>query len=231
MMPTKYGSFIKRWFAHIVDVILASIAAGLITIPFILIYFGEGLINILRDPEFWENFDISRHQVTPEEQLIVIAGIAAYTIFYWLYFAVFESSPRQATPGKMMVGLFVTDEQGRRIGFARALGRTLGKVLSQMFCWLGYILALFTARKQALHDLIASTLVLEPAHPAPYAATAPPQANIPTAPAAPGLSGVAVPAPEVSPVEDKRPEPPGTIEPETPDEQQAGDDKPEQEKQ
>lgn len=80
----------------------------------------------------------------------------------WLYFTLFESSVWQATPGKRMLGIFVTDEQGVRISLARAVLRTVTKVFSGMLCFLGYIIALLTPRSQALHDLLASTLVLKP---------------------------------------------------------------------
>ena len=72
--------------------------------------------------------------------------------------------------------LFVTDEQGRRISLARALGRNLGKVLSTACCFLGFIIALLTQRSQALHDLLASTLVLEPDFRPPQPPSPPPPA-------------------------------------------------------
>jgi len=78
----------------------------------------------------------------------------------WLYFAGMESSTRQATLGKGAMGIFVTDMDGRRISFLRATGRYFAKILSALIFMVGYIMAAFTARKQALHDLLASTLVL-----------------------------------------------------------------------
>lgn len=79
----------------------------------------------------------------------------------WIYHASFESSSYQATPGKQAMGLFVTDTEGYRINFSRASGRYFGKLLSGLLLLLGYILAAFTPRRQALHDLIAGTLVLK----------------------------------------------------------------------
>ena len=70
-----------------------------------------------------------------------------------------ESSSRQATVGKMALGLKVTDLEGRRISFARASGRHFAKYISGMILLIGYIMAGFTERKQALHDMIAGTLV------------------------------------------------------------------------
>jgi uncharacterized RDD family membrane protein YckC len=77
----------------------------------------------------------------------------------WLYFAWFESSPLMATPGKLALGLSVTDLDGRPIGFWRASARYFAKILSNLTLGAGYLLAAFTARKQALHDLVAGTLV------------------------------------------------------------------------
>jgi uncharacterized RDD family membrane protein YckC len=79
----------------------------------------------------------------------------------WLYFALMESSVQQGTLGKMAIGLKVTDLAGNRIGFGRASGRFFGKYLSTMILCIGYLFIVFTDRKQALHDLMASCLVLK----------------------------------------------------------------------
>lgn len=79
----------------------------------------------------------------------------------WLYWAGMESSARQATIGKQVMNIYVTDLFGQRISFMRATGRYLGKILSGMILLIGYFMAGFTARKQALHDILANTLVLD----------------------------------------------------------------------
>lgn len=81
-------------------------------------------------------------------------------IVNWLYFAGLESSPWQATLGKLALGLRVVDLEGRRISFGQATGRFFGKILSAMIFCIGFIMAGFTARKQALHDMLAGTYVL-----------------------------------------------------------------------
>jgi uncharacterized RDD family membrane protein YckC len=78
----------------------------------------------------------------------------------WLYFALQESSPHQATLGKRALGIRVTDLNGQRISFGRATGRYFAKIISVLTCFVGYIMAGFTERKQALHDMIAGTLVI-----------------------------------------------------------------------
>ncbi|MAT15106.1 MAG: hypothetical protein CMJ46_07525 [Planctomyces sp.] len=79
----------------------------------------------------------------------------------WIYYAASESSSAQATLGKRALGIKVTDLNGRRISFLRALGRTVAKILSGMILLIGYIMAGFTEKKQALHDMIASCVVVK----------------------------------------------------------------------
>jgi uncharacterized RDD family membrane protein YckC len=79
----------------------------------------------------------------------------------WLYEALLTSSNWQGTVGKKLLGIRVTDLDGNRISFGRATGRHFAKYVSQMICLIGFIMVLFTERKQGLHDMIASTLVLQ----------------------------------------------------------------------
>ena len=78
----------------------------------------------------------------------------------WLYFTGLESSASQATLGKQILGLKVTDLNGGRIGFGQATGRYFGKIISALLLGVGLIMAAFTERKQGLHDIMASTLVM-----------------------------------------------------------------------
>jgi len=94
----------------------------------------------------------------PENE--VILGWAVWMIVNWLYRAGMESSSGQATLGKMALGIIVTDYEGERISFGRATGRLLAKIISGLILLIGYIMAGFTERKQALHDMIAKTLVV-----------------------------------------------------------------------
>ena len=89
-----------------------------------------------------------------------LGAAAIVGLIWWFYYAGFESSRWQATPGKRVIGIRVTDAAGARASFARATGRYFAKILSALICGIGYLLAAFTARKQALHDLIAGTLVV-----------------------------------------------------------------------
>jgi uncharacterized RDD family membrane protein YckC len=77
-----------------------------------------------------------------------------------LYFVALHASARQATYGKALVGLRVADSGGNRISFLRSLGRELAKIISAFPLMIGFLLAAFTQRKQALHDMVASTVVV-----------------------------------------------------------------------
>jgi uncharacterized RDD family membrane protein YckC len=76
-----------------------------------------------------------------------------------LYNTVFEASSWQATPGTRILKLYVTDLRGQRLTFGRALLRNLARQISGFF-FIGYLVAGFTEKKQALHDLLAGCLVL-----------------------------------------------------------------------
>lgn len=81
-------------------------------------------------------------------------------LLHWLYFTLMESSALRATLGKAAIGIVVTDYAGARVSWLRANGRYWAKIVSALPLYLGYVMAGFTARKQALHDLIAGTLVV-----------------------------------------------------------------------
>ena len=85
--------------------------------------------------------------------------LAVWALGY-LYWPVMHASARQATFGKAMLGLKVARLDGSRISILRSLGRELAKILSSAVFMVGYIMAAFTGRKQALHDLVASTYVI-----------------------------------------------------------------------
>ncbi len=81
-------------------------------------------------------------------------------VLEWLYYSLMESSAWQGTLGKKALGLRVTDLQGNRVSFGRATGRFFARIISSFTLLIGYIMAGFTEKKQALHDIIASCLVI-----------------------------------------------------------------------
>ena len=84
-----------------------------------------------------------------------------FFILVWLYYALFESSSRQATPGKMWRGIIVTDLDGNRISFRKATVRHFSKILTALTLFITYWLLDFNERKQALHDRIAGCFVVK----------------------------------------------------------------------
>ena len=128
----SYAGFWRRFAAYAIDYLLLWLAsAALIT--------TATLAGILPDR-------------APQLSAIVLVG-------YFLYCSLLESSRWQATVGKHLLGLKVTSHRGERIGFGRAAARFVAKLLSGLTLCLGYLLFFFTKRRQALHDLIAGTLV------------------------------------------------------------------------
>ena len=89
------------------------------------------------------------------------AGLALSLFLPWLYEAFMLSSEWQATVGKRAMSIMVTGVDGSRISFARATGRHFAKYISAFILCIGFIIAAFTAKKQALHDMIAETVVVK----------------------------------------------------------------------
>jgi uncharacterized RDD family membrane protein YckC len=137
----EYAGFWLRFAAYIIDAIIAWI---ILTILFMV--FGLGNL-FLSEPD--------------EIGASVIGAVGLIYLAIFLYFPLMESSKWQATLGKRAVGIIVTDLAGNRISFLKALGRTLGKILSAIIIYIGFIMAGFTDKKQALHDLLVSTLVVK----------------------------------------------------------------------
>lgn len=94
-----------------------------------------------------------------EEPSVILGVVLLGMGVKWLYFTLLESSPKQATLGKMYVGAVVTDENGQRISWLRANRRYWSKTISGGILLLGFLLAGLTPKKRALHDMIAGTLV------------------------------------------------------------------------
>jgi uncharacterized RDD family membrane protein YckC len=90
--------------------------------------------------------------------------LLASTITTWLYTSILQSSSRQATVGQGALGLIITDVDGNRISFARASGRYLATFLTSLTFGIGYLMVIWTKRKQTLQDMIAHTVVVPKPH-------------------------------------------------------------------
>lgn len=91
---------------------------------------------------------------------ITIISLTIGVLIAIAYHTFFEGSKLQATPGKMLFGLIVTDLRGNRISLARALSRHMGKYASAFSFGIGYLLYFFSKRKQCLHDMIAKCVIV-----------------------------------------------------------------------
>lgn len=88
-----------------------------------------------------------------------LGNIAGWAVG-WLYFATMESSSKQGTLGKMVLGIKVTDLYGNAISFGKATLRHFSKIISTIILLFGYLMVGFTSKKQGLHDMIAGCLVV-----------------------------------------------------------------------
>ena len=96
----------------------------------------------------------------PKSKATLAADLSTLAVL-WLYFAGMESSRKQATLGKIAFGIRVVDLDGERISFLRASARLAAKLLSALSLFVGFLMAGVTRRKQALHDIVAGSLVVE----------------------------------------------------------------------
>jgi uncharacterized RDD family membrane protein YckC len=156
--PIPYAGFWERFAAYAIDGLILSVPFGIAVLILIFMLGGLGVIlhrNSEVDPR-------NAAALMAPFFLIFLSGMFFFVILQWLYFAGMESSERQATFGKSVMSLRVANYEGKRISFGHATGRFFAKIVSGMVpLAIGYIMAAFTAKKQALHDLIAGTLVLK----------------------------------------------------------------------
>ena len=152
-----YAGFWKRAFAFLIDSIALSIPMGIV---YAIILVPQGMA--------FAKLAASGAEPSPDAMMGMMGRYFASLILIWLltivggwlYSALMESAKHQATLGKMAMGIKVTGSHGERISFARATGRFFGKMVSGMTLYFGFYMAGFTQKRQALHDLLASTFVI-----------------------------------------------------------------------
>lgn len=141
-----YAGFWRRIGAGVIDNVVLHIGCGVI-----LSLFGVSLFNDM-------DVDISLSMVN--KQVLTTTGSVGI-LASWLYYAFFQSSKYMATPGMMLLGMRLTTYQNTRVSFLRATGRFFASLLSALLFCFGYLMIVFTPRKQALHDYMAKTLVVK----------------------------------------------------------------------
>lgn len=147
--PWDYAEYMPRVGAFLLDALFVICISG---IPQFGIFFLAGLIGTASGDEQGALVMINLGQVCGQLVGIVIG---------WLYFALQDSSQKQGTFGKQIVGIKVTDLQGNRISFGRATGRYFAKWITGCTCGIGLLMPLWTEKKQTLHDMIAGCLALK----------------------------------------------------------------------
>lgn len=152
-----HAGFWKRVAAYILDAIVLYIPQMLIEKAFggdaAKAALKQASLDAVGNPDAMMAANMHYYSTMwPAMLLIVVLGV--------LYFTVCESSAWQGTLGKLALGIRVTDMEGRRISFPRALGRYFAKFLSAIILGIGFLMVGWTRRKQGLHDMICGTLVL-----------------------------------------------------------------------
>jgi uncharacterized RDD family membrane protein YckC len=152
-----FAGFWLRVVAYLLDSVILGAAVLVLFLPLV---FLTGLSA---------NFEAIAQSHHGQPNAAVIGGFIAMMLVFvlisiliqWLYHAYLESGEKQATWGKQALGIYVTDLMGNRVTFGRASGRFFAKIVTGMIpLGNGYIKAGFTERKQALHDMMAGSLVL-----------------------------------------------------------------------
>lgn len=150
-----YAGFWLRLVAYIIDTAIVCLGFILL-IGLAAAFVGAGFFRGLG-----QDVTGAQNVFAPIAVLIILMFVFISLVASWVYYAWFESSQYQGTPGKLALGIFVTDMEGKRVTFARASGRFFAKIITGLIpLFIGYIMAGFTAKKQALHDMIASCLVV-----------------------------------------------------------------------
>jgi uncharacterized RDD family membrane protein YckC len=151
-----YAGFWLRFVAYVLDaVILGAFSLPIFFGLAMMMGLGAVLSSLPRGGDPFEN------GFPPVFALFLGAFVLVVFVGGWMYHALLESSEWQGTAGKRIVGILVTDLDGARVSFWRATGRYFAKFITGMIpLGIGYIIAGFTEKRQAIHDMIVGTLVL-----------------------------------------------------------------------
>jgi len=155
----KYAGFWLRFAAYILDQFVIGFAGFIIAVPIIIaiVAFGFKLSFFDNSKDFFNEGGLM--MVGGIIGLVVLAAMFSI-MMKWLYYALMESSKYGGTLGKMALSIKVVDMEGNRISFGRATGRYFSRIITNMTMLIGYIIAGFSEKKQALHDMIAGCLVV-----------------------------------------------------------------------
>ena len=137
----------KRFLAYLIDIIILSI----VSLILFGVLFAVGGLGVAASAEGGDAATAGMMAAIIGAGALVQVLLIAVQIGY---FAFMEASDSQATIGKRAMGLIVADEEGNRLTMQKALIRNLLKVITGFICFLIYLTAFFTDKKQAVHDMI-----------------------------------------------------------------------------
>ncbi|MFJ7856797.1 RDD family protein [Peribacillus sp. NPDC097206] len=154
----EYAGFWIRFGANIIDGIIIGIPTGILMTIVNLIWLGS--MSSVQEDMLDPNYEPGGGEI------LAFMGGTFITLFLailisFLYYTLLHSSKWQGTVGKKLLNIKVVDLNGNRIGFGKAAGRYFATIISGVILYIGYIMAGFTEKKQALHDMIVGTLVVK----------------------------------------------------------------------
>ena len=136
--PISYAGFWLRVAASLVDGFIVNLIFAILGISY-----------------FWF---FAKNNPSLSNSTQTVMGILYFVI--WIFYFPFMESRGGTTFGKKIVGIKVLNANGEPVGFLRSLGRNLAKIISALILMIGFIMAGFTKKKQGLHDIIASCVVV-----------------------------------------------------------------------
>ena len=142
-----YAGFWRRVFALLIDILILAALSGIVG------FLIGAVVGLLLGVAGIDIFSI--------QVVCGFLGNILGLILNWLYFTLSESGDNQATLGKRAVGIIVTDLDGKPISFGKANSRYWSKIISGLILGIGYLMAAFTRRRQALHDFMSGCLVIK----------------------------------------------------------------------
>ena len=142
------AGFLRRLGAYLIDNLLLSSAY------YVVVMIGAVVVAILAASSSGSDSDTMGI-------VALVLLVLAYAVMSYFYYVGMERSKLQASVGKLALGIKVVDAAGRRLGWGQASARWAGSLVSYLLLYVGFFMAGWTRRKQALHDLMAGTYVVD----------------------------------------------------------------------
>ncbi|MGM1021582.1 MAG: RDD family protein [Bacillota bacterium] len=151
-----YAGFWKRFSAYLIDFIILYVSTRFISMVMLTMVGFASFFKMRTILDWGSDGDYRSVGI-----FMVTFWIVSFITLGWLYSAIMESCKCKATVGKLSLGIVVVDEHNQKLSFGRASARYLSGYINIFTVFVGFIMTAFTARKQALHDLIARTYVVD----------------------------------------------------------------------